>query len=206
MSNHRQLINENFSISHGDELKDRKFYSNTVREYQVGRFLQSKDESKHLVLHVDFVQSKGDFSLNDIGFELKENSGALTSGYLSFELVNTRKVEISGIMQSYKDGVKYFLMYIPGRKYMNNRYSKYQNQLYLFDTKELYEWLISQEYIVAENNRTAYSNAVCFKVPLRYIVEHSFKDLIKKTWTVTEDQLNSFGTPEGVDSYFVEDL
>ena len=102
--------------------------------------------------------------------------------------------------------MKYFLMYIPGRKYMNNRYSKYQNQLYLFDTKELYEWLISQEYIVAENNRTAYSNAVCFKVPLRYIVEHSFKDLIKKTWTVTEEELNSFGTPEGVDSYFVEDL
>ena len=94
MKNHIQEINSGFSISHGDDLKDRKFYKNTVREYQVGCFLQNESKSnKHLTLHVDFVQSKGDFSIGTDGFELKENPGAVTEGFISFEVLNTQKVE-----------------------------------------------------------------------------------------------------------------
>lgn len=205
MSNHIQEINSAFSISHGDELKDRKFYNNTVREYQIGSFLQKQNDNKdHLTLHVDFVQSKGDFSLGTKGYELKENSGALQSGYLSFEILNTRKIETSGILQSHKDGVENFIMYLPGRKWVHTRYSRYKDNLLMFDTKSLYEWLIKQEYIDAKNNRSAYSNAVCYQVPLRNISEfESFKNLIKQQYTVSEDELNSFGTPEGVDNYFV---
>ena len=206
MSNHIQPINDNFSISHGDELKDRKFYNNTVREYQVGCFLQNESKSnKHLTLHVDFVQSKGDFSIGTDGFELKENPGAVTEGFISFEVLNTQKVEISGLMASYKDGVKFFLVYIPQSTYLNKRYTKYQNKLLLFETKELYEWIISNEYLVAKNNKPKWSNALCYKVPVRDIDENvSFKNLIKATWNVTEDQLNQYGTPEGIDSLFVE--
>jgi hypothetical protein len=206
MTTHTSNVNENFSITHGDELKDRRFYSNTVREYQVGSYLQKQNDYKdHLSLHVDFVQSKGDFSLGAAGYELKENSGSLQSGYLSFEILNTRQIEPSGIMASHKFGVKNFIMYLPEGKWVHSRYSKYKDKLYIFDTKELYEWLIKQEYIDAKNNRSAYSNAICYQVPIRYLSENiGFQKLIKETYTVTQSELNSFGTPEGVDSLFLD--
>jgi hypothetical protein len=110
-------------------------------------------------------------------------------------------------MKSFNDGVPNFLMYLPGRKNNHTRYMKYHNTLFMFDTDRLWKWLKKQEYLNAKNNHSAYSNAICFQVPLRFVAEcKSFQDLITKTYTVTEDELNAFGSPEGLQTYFVEEL
>ena len=205
MSNHIQEINSGFSISHGDKLKTRGFYDNTIREYQVGSYLQKQNENKeHLTLHLDFVQSKGDFSLGAEGYELKENAGALKWGFLSFEVMNTKDIKPSGVMASQQFGVKNYIMYLPQKDWCNDRYKKFKHQLHIFDTEKLWKWLISQEYITAKNNFYVYSNALCYQVPVKYLSENTrFQSLIKQTYTVSEDELNSFGSPDGIDNYFV---
>jgi hypothetical protein len=206
MEKHIQSIDKNFSISHGDELKTRSFYNNTIREYQVGSYLQKLNDYKdHLTLHLDFVQSSGDFSLGTEGFELKENAGALKWGYLSFEVMNTRDIKPSGVMASQQFGVRNYIMYLPEKNWSNDRYKKFKHQLHIFDTKALWQWLIRQEYITAKNNNYVYSNALCYQVPIKYLSDNTkFQALIKQSYTVSEDELNSFGTPEGLDNYFVQ--
>lgn len=208
MSVQIKKVNSNFSISYIDELKPRRFFDNTIQEYQIGCYLQKlSKQTKHLTLHCEHEQTKGDFSLDDDGFELKDNGGSLSSGYLSFEMIHTRNLIPSGILESRKNGVKYFLMYLQLGQYKKSKYKKHYNKLLLFETEPLYEWLVSNEYIVAENNKYSNSNALCYKVPLWYLDENiSFKNLIKGTWNVCPGELEKFGKPEGIKNYFVQKM
>ena len=138
----------NFSIPK-DKLKTRGFYDNTIREYQVGSYLQKQNENKdHLSLHLDFVQTKGDFSLGAEGYELKENAGALKYGYLAFEVMNTKEIKPSGVMASQQFGIKNYIMYLPEKNWSHDRYKKFKHQLHIFEPK--ITMVFRQEYINAK--------------------------------------------------------
>jgi len=211
MNNSISKVNDNFSITHGDELKSRKFWYNTIREYQIGCYLQNlKEDKSHLTLHVDFVQSKGDFSLNQTGFELKENPQAIKHGDISFEIANTEQCKVSGILESYKNKVKYFVMYFPvlknkdgSKQWYSHDLKEHKDKLVIFDTNELFVWLKSKPYITAKHNMGADPNAICWRVPVNYLSDNSsFQSLIKSQYTVPLEELESFGKPPTIEKYF----
>lgn len=208
-------IKPNVNLSHSNILKERKFLPNTELEYRIGNYLLDKsDEQIDLTVHVDMVQSKGDFSLGLSDYELKENRGALSSGSISLEMINTDTMEPSGLMRSVLDEVQYFLIYLPvytkydkyKKTYVdsyNYRHKELKNNLILFNTIKLYEYLISREELEARNNKERYSNALCYKLPVSYIKDSKRVDeLIVDRWIVEEQELNKITIPDQLYSLF----
>ena len=100
-------LDENYLITHSKELKSRDFLWNTITEYKVSRYLQKNFyNNTNAKLFADLVQNNGDFELDNKTWELKENKGSLSSGYLSLEVINTRYRKASGLLRSALDRVE----------------------------------------------------------------------------------------------------
>ena len=195
-------VDENYSITHSDCLKEKKFLNNTILEYRISRYLQKIKPDYKVTLYVDLVQNNGDFKLGDKNWELKENRGALSSGYISLEIINTRKKELSGLLKSVKDGVDRFSIYLPTYKTYTTRYKSLVNNLLIFKTEELYNWVISQNEIKAENNKETYSNALCYKIPVKYVNDSvQFKSLYNKV-IIDENELENIKVPSELYNLF----
>ena len=190
-------LENGIKLLHSDELKDRKFLWNTITEYRVGYWmLQHLYKENQLVLDVSFTQDKGDFTLNEASFEFKENRGALSCGYISLEILNTSKCEPSGLLKSVNDKVNYFLIYLPVYKQFKGHNSNLMDTLLLFRTNDLYQWVRNRDEITAYNNYDKLSNALCYKVPVKYITDcESFKNLIIKQWHLPEHELKAIDIP-----------
>ena len=197
-------LNNNVTLLHSDKLKARHFLYNTIEEYRVGHFLWERtNKEKDFVLDVSWVQGAGDFTLADKSFELKSNRGALSSSYLSLEVMNTSTCEASGLFKSYLDKVDYFLVYLPVYKNYKGKYQNLVNKLLVFNTFKLYSWVKNQEEISAKNNNFMHSNALCYKVPVKYILDSaSFQETIIEQIDLPESELEKISIPKEIYSLF----
>ena len=195
---------ENYLITHSNELKSRDFLWNTIGEFRISRYLQTKKYNNvDSVLFADLVQSNGDFKIGDKTWELKENKGSLSSGYLSLEVINTQNRKPSGLLKSALDRVDKFAIYLSSYPKFNKRHKKVKDKLIVFNTKDLYEWIISQEEIKAENNKEVYSNALCYKIPVKYITDSaSFSSLIIESYDIPEEELREIKAPQELYNLF----
>ena len=197
-------LDENYLITHSKELKSRDFLWNTITEYKVSRYLQKNFyNNTNAKLFADLVQNNGDFELDNKTWELKENKGSLSSGYLSLEVINTRYRKASGLLRSALDRVDYFAVYLPSYSNFNKRHKKVKDKLIVFNTKDLYEWVISQDEIKAENNKEIYSNALCYKIPVKYITDSaSFSELIIQEYDIPEEDIKEIKVPREIYGLF----
>ena len=189
-------VDENYIITHSDSLKERKFLENTKLEYRISRYLQNRKADSKVTLFADLVQNKGDFQINEKTWELKENKGALSSGYISLEVIHTRKKEMSGLLKSVNDGVDNFAIYLSTYSSYTKRYKSLENEFLVFDTQELYNWVISQNEIKAENNKEKYSNALCYKIPVRYVKDSIAFNKLFKSIKIDSNELNKIQIPD----------
>ena len=197
-------LDGNFTITHSEKLKSKDFLWNTILEYRIARYLQREIyNNSDAKLFADLVQDKGDFELNNKTWELKENKGSLSSGYLSIEVINTQYRKASGLLRSALDRVDKFAIYLSSYENFNKRHKKVKDKLIVFNTKDLYEWIISQEEIKAENNKEVFSNALCYKIPVKYITDSaSFSSLIIESYDIPEQELKEIKIPKELFSLF----
>ena len=190
-------LENGIEILHSNKPKDRQYLWNTMMEFRVGSWmLENTDPKAKFILDCTWTQDQGDFTFNNASFEFKENRGALSSGYISLEVLNTTKCEPSGLLKSVNDQVNYFLMYFPVYRNYNGHNSDLIDTMLLFKTNELYHWVRNRDEITASNNNTQNSNALCYKVPARYITDcESFKELIIKQWHIPEYELKAIDIP-----------
>ena len=195
------------TLHHSNKKKVRHFLPNTIEEYRIGYHLWKQcKESRTFVLDVSWDQDKGDFTIGNDSFEYKSNRGALSSGNISLEVLNTGKCETSGLIKSYTDKVDYFLIYLPAYSNYNGKYNHLVDSLLLFRTNELYTWVKNREELTAVNNNYKDSNALCYKVPVKYIEDcESFKKLIVKKWVVRESELNKIKIPKELYTLFQDE-
>ena len=193
----RIQLENGIDLLHSKKPKDRQYLWNTKTEYRIGSWLlQNTDQQAKFVLDCSWTQDKGDFTLADASFEFKENRGALSSGFISLEVLNTTKCEPSGLLKSVNDGVNYFLVYLPVYKNYKGHNSDLKDSLLLFRTNELFHWVRNREDVGAFNNYAQNSNALCYKVPIRWITDCiSFKKLIIQQWHVPEHELKAIDIP-----------
>ena len=197
-------LDNNVTLIHSGKLKAKHFLFNTEEEYRVGYYLwEKRNKSVDFVLDVSWEQEAGDFTLADKSFELKSNRGAISSSHLSFEVLNTSTCEASGLFRSYLDGVDYFLVYLPVYKNSKGKYKDLVDRLLVFNTSKLYHWIKNCEEICARNNNFLHSNALCYKVPLKYALDSkSFNDTIVDQIHIPESDLQLIEIPREVYSLF----
>ena len=182
----RIKLENGIDLLHSNKPKDRQYLWNTKTEYRIGSWLLQKTNLKaKFVLDCSWTQDQGDFTLGNASFEFKENRGALSSGYISLEVLNTTKCEPSGLLRSVNEGVTYFLIYLPVYRNYQGHNSDLKDSLLLFKTNELYHWVRNREDISAYNNNASNSNALCYKVPIRFLRDSKeLQELILKQWHV----------------------
>jgi|13_taG_2_1085334.scaffolds.fasta_scaffold21845_2 hypothetical protein len=200
-------LDNNVTLLHSDKKKARHFLYNTIEEYRVGYFLWERtNKEKKFVLDVSWEQNTGDFTLADKSFELKSNRGALSSSALSFEVLNTSTCEPSGLFKSFMDNVDYFCVYLPVYKNYKGKYSHLVNKLLVFNTFKLHSWIKDREEISAKNNNFLHSNALCYKVPVKYIEDcKSFNELIIDQVDIPETELEKISIPKEIYSLFQDE-
>ena len=208
MDNTYNLKLENGAVlHHSNKKKSRHFLPNTIEEYRVGYYLWKQcPEPREYILDVSWEQNTGDFSIGNDSFEHKGNRGALSSGYISLEVMKTDTIEVSGLGKSNLDKVDYFLIYLPVYQNYKGKFPHLVDNLLMFRTNELYQWVRNREELNAVNNNFINSNALCYKVPIRYIEDcESFKNLIVKKWHMPEAELNKIKIPKEIYSLFQDE-
>ena len=120
--------------------------------------------------------------------------------------MNTSTCEASGLFKSYIDDVDYFMVYLPVYNNYKGKYKHLVDKLLVFNTSKLYSWVKNREELSAKNNNFLNSNALCYKVPVRYIEDClSFQELIIEQIDLPESVLQNIKVPKQLYSLFADE-